>query len=140
MRKTINRLLVLCFAVTVMLALSSYTHHSSIGMDHDFEKPGRILHKYYRINLTGYGAILIGHGSQWRQHDSGKALEKFDLASSFLKPAETPAKRDTFWKGLGFWFVQSGSPAPMLWIGIPSWLPVLVLSILLFMYYKKRRK
>ena len=62
---------------------------------------------------------------------------KFDPASSVLKPAETPAERDTLWKRLGFWFVKSDTPAPMLWIGIPSWLPVFILFLLLLFYFKR---
>ena len=137
MRKTIGRLLILCFVITTLLSISSYTRHSSLGIDHDFEEQDRILHKYYRLNWTGYGSILIGYGSQWRNKDSGMAFEKFDPASSFLKPAETSAERDTLWKRLGFWFVKSDIPAPMLWLGIPSWLPVIILFLLLLFYFKR---
>ncbi len=137
MRKTIGRLLILCFVITTLLSISSYSHHSSLGIDHDFEQQDRILHKYYRLNWTGYGSILIGYGSQWKQKQVGKALEKFDLALSLLKPAETPADRNTIGKRLGFWFIKSESPTPMLWVGFPSWLPVLLLLLLLLVYFKR---
>ena len=127
--KTFKLLLTLALLITTLLSISSYTHHSSLGVDHDFEQQDRILHKYYRINWTGYGSILFGYGSQWRDKDT-KPLEKFDPASSFLKPAETPAQRNTLWKRMGFWFVSADHPAPMLWIGIPSWLPVLFLFLI----------
>lgn len=136
MRKTINLLLSLLLLVTALLSISSYTHHSSIGVDHDFEQQDRVLHKYYRVNWTGYGSILIGYGSQWRHKDVARPLEKFDLASSFLKPAEVPAERDSFWKRMGFWFVCSASPAPIFWIGVPGWLPVLFLTLLLLIYLR----
>ena len=138
MRKTIGRLLILCFVLTTMLSISSYTHHSSLGIDHDFEVQGRILHKYYRVNWTGYGSILVGYGSQWRLKESGRALEKFDLASSLLKPAERQVEWDTFWERIGFWFVESDTPTPMLWLGVPSWLPIIILFLLLLFYFKKK--
>ena len=137
MRKTIDLLLILLFLVTTLLSISSYTHHSSIGVDHDFEMQDRVLHKYYRVNWTGYGSILVGYGSQWRGKDANRPLEKFDLASSLLKPAEIPAERSSFWNKVGFWFVSSDSSAPMLWLGIPGWLPVLLLSILLLIYFRR---
>ena len=136
MQKTFNSVLIGLFLVTTLLWLSSYTHHSAIGVDHDLQKD-RILHKFYRINWTGHGSILVGYGSVWSIADDDKPLEWFDPASVFFKPVNKTLEKPTFWNRVGFWFVSSSSPRPTLWVGIPSWLPVLILVFILIIRLKR---
>ena len=131
MKRSLDILFCTAFIIVSFLWLSSYTHHSSVGIDHDIEKQDRILHMFYRVNWTGHGAILIGYGGVWRDVD-GKPLEKFDPAASFLRLAQKPLEKGSLWNRLGFWYVNSSTPRPTFWIGIPSYLPVLVLGLLLF--------
>lgn len=126
--------------VVTLLWLSSYTHHSSIGMDHDEVQQGRILHTFYRINWTGHGSILMGYGSAWKTLDPDRPLERFDPASSLLKPAKQPPVTHSFWNELGFWYIKSPSPRPTLWLGVPSYLPVMLLVLLLLISVRQLRK
>lgn len=141
MHKATNILIWGLLIITTVLWLTSYTRHTAIGIDHDFEKKDSILHKYYRINWTGHGSIWIGYGSIVRAYESSQILEKFDLAAAFFhhkyKPPEATNK--TLLNRLGFCFINAKNPKPVFWIGIPSWLPVLLLAFMLFLHKKYQK-
>ncbi|CAA6826824.1 MAG: Unknown protein [uncultured Thiotrichaceae bacterium] len=134
MHKASNILIRGLLVITTVLWLTSYTRHTAIGIDHDVEQQDRILHKYYRTNWTGHGSIWIGYGSLIKPDDSSQLLEKFDLAAAFFhrKYISLEGKSQTGWNKLGFWYINSSEPRPVFWIGIPSWLPVQLLVLLLF--------
>lgn len=138
LHKTTNIIITSLLSLTTLLWLSSYTHHTAIGIDHDFEQQDTVLHKYYRINWTGYGSIWIGYGSV-RKPNNAQPLEKFDLAAAFFHSQyKTPnLSTQTSWNRLGFWYINGEEPKPVFWIGIPSWLPVLILILLLFVSNRK---
>lgn len=140
MQKAFNVLLSGLLLLATLLWLSSYTHHSSIGIDHDFEKQDRILHKFYRVNWNGHGSILLGYGSVWKAVDKTKPLEKFDPASALLKPVKKPLESNFYWNSVGFWYINSPSPRPTFWIGIPSWLPVLGLALILIILLRSTKR
>ena len=124
--------------IFTILWISSYTHYTSLGIDHDIEREHQTLHVFARIRWTGHGSIWIGYGSQWKQADSITQLEKFDLAGVFFRRATQSLDAPSFWNRVGFWFIRSQSPQPTFWVGIPSWLPVLVLGWLLFWWLRPR--
>jgi len=109
----------------MVFCLSSYTHHSSIGIDHDVQTDSGILHYYYRVNLTGYGSVLVGYGSRMVRADQNRSLERFDPAGALFKPAQTRPEVKTVWNRLGFWCVNSSKPVSVFWVGVPGWLLVL---------------
>ena len=119
-----------------MLWLSSYTHHTGVGVDHDFEYEGKILRTYSRISWTGHGSIWVGYGSTWKESHPGLRPEQFDLAAVFFQRVNQQTDKllnaPSFWNEAGFWFIRGTVTKPTLWIGVPSWLPVLVLGGLLF--------
>ena len=131
MRKTYNIALYALLLLFTALWLSSYTHHSSIGIDHDQRTDSGVLYYYYRINWTGNGSIWAGYGSSQLSASQDRKLEKFDPASAFLKPAQPLPESATRLNRFGLWYINSSKSTPVFWIGIPSWLPVLVLLFLI---------
>ena len=114
-----------CLAVLTILWLSSYTHHTGIGIDHDFQRGDRMLRTYSRISWTGYGSLWLGYGSRWFEADEAVEPENFDLASVFFRRVTKTLVSPTHWNQLGFWYINVQQPKPAFWVGIPSWLPVL---------------
>ena len=121
------------------LWLSSYTHHSSIGIDHDKQIESGILKHYYRLNWTGHGSVWLGYASSKRSASSDQKLEKFDPASALLKPVKPLPDSATRWNRIGFWYINSSKPTPSFWIGIPSWLPILLPLFLIILSNRRRR-
>ena len=128
------------FALVTLLWLSSYTHHTGFGIDHDFEQENKVLHTFSRISWTGHGSIWLGYGSTLQDKSEKVVLEKFDIAAVFFKTVKKPlSSAVSFWNRLGFWYVNGQSPRSSLWIGVPSWLPVLLVSLLLYGCWRKAR-
>lgn len=123
--------------VLTCLWLSSYTHYTSFGVDHDLERGDRVLHVFGRIRWTGYGSFWVGYGSTWKARNAVEKLERFDPAAVFFRRATEPLSTASFWNRAGFWFIHASQPRPTLWIGVPSWLPVLLLGLLLFWGYSR---
>ena len=119
--------------------LSSYTHHSSIGIDHDVQTDSGVLNYYYRVNWTGYGSVVVGYGSRLVRDDASRPLERFDPAGALFKPPQTMPEAKTVWNRLGFWYVSGGKPKPLLWVGVPGLLLVLVLLACLFGVWRSTR-
>ena len=127
------------FVIVTLLWFSSYTHHSSIGLDHDIAVENHVEDHYYRINWTGHGSILIGYGISKKLRDRNVPLEKFDPAGVLLTPHKKPLPPShSIWNDLGFWLIQAPAARTAFWVGIPSWLPVLLLALLL-LYLRKSR-
>lgn len=130
-------IIVLLLVPSTILWLSSYTHHTGVGVDHDFEKDGEVTHTIYRLSWTGHGSIWVGYSNIEKKT---KTLEKFDPAAVFFKPTNKPLPASASqWNRAGFWYINSGAPKNALWIGIPSWLPVLALLLLLYLSVRGRK-
>ena len=117
-----------CFVVLTVLWLSSYTHHTGFGIDHDFQRGDRTLRTYSRISWTGYGSLWFGYGSRWLEAKEIVKPENFDLAAVFFRRVTKPLASPTHWSRLGFWYIHAQQPKPTFWVGIPSWLPVLAMG------------
>ncbi|PID45096.1 MAG: hypothetical protein CSB47_10090 [Proteobacteria bacterium] len=136
----INTLLTSLLIAVTFLWLSSYTHHTAFGVDRDVEQENRVLHMTYRISWTGHGSVWLGYTSVIRNKDEITPLEKFDLASAILKPVKTTlAPSASLGNRLGFWFIRQTTPKPVLWVGVPSWLPVLLVAGILLLYRRRAR-
>jgi len=132
MRKTLNILFSLALLGTTLMWLTSYTHYTSIGIDADTRENALIAHHYYRVRWPGNGSIWFGGGISQRASDPARPYEPFDLAASFLHAnPEKPTPRSTL-NRLGFWKQNSPSPNLQYWLGIPAWLPVLILGFIVF--------
>ena len=133
-----NTFLYMILLVLSALWLSSYTHHSSIGIDHDKQIESGILKHYYRLNWTGHGSVWLGYASSNRSASSDQKLEKFDPASALLKPVKPLPDSATRWNRIGFWCINSSKPTPSFWLGVPSWIPILLPLFLIIL--SNRRK
>lgn len=113
---------------TVMWMLS-YFYYSAIGIDDDRIRSNDILHSYYRIHWPGDGMMWLGRGSVSRPLNSQKPLETLDLAGVLFRPPSTKPKPfpETHWNHLGFWHTTRPEPAPHFWLGMPAWVPALLL-------------
>jgi len=139
MRIVYNAALYALLIVLAGLWISSYTHHSSIGIDHDKQLESDIIKYYYRLNWTGHGSVWLGYASSKRSANSDQKLEKLDPASALLKPVKPLPDSTTRWNRIGFWYINSSKPTPSFWIGIPSWLPILLpLSLIIFGNRRRR--
>lgn len=125
-------LLSIALFATTALWLSSYTHHTAIGIDHDYQKTEGVLHVFYRITWNGHGSLWVGYGSTWKNPNNTEKLEKFDPASVFFQSVDKPLGKVSFWRKIGFWYIHSTKPKPVFWIGVPAWLPVIFLIFLLW--------
>ncbi|MEZ5477135.1 MAG: hypothetical protein R3E95_06520 [Thiolinea sp.] len=54
-----------------LMWLSSYTHYTSLGLDHDRYRGQAVEHAYYRIHWNGHGEFWAGFGTQLRPQDYG---------------------------------------------------------------------
>jgi len=85
---------------------------------------------YWRVRWPGDGSLRLGGGAHYRPLESAP-VEAFDLGGVFFQPAQRAVPR-SFWNRLGFWWVDEegeGEGASFIWrrwIGIPSWLPLLL--------------
>ncbi|PWQ93952.1 hypothetical protein [Leucothrix arctica] len=134
-----NTVLYASLLVFTVLWLSSYTHHSAIGIDHDQQVESGVLHYYYRLNWTGHGSVWVGYGSHQTSANPNRKLEKLDPASALLKPVKPLPDSATVWNRLGFWYINSAKPTPIFWVGVPSWIPIL-LPLFLILLGKHRKR
>jgi len=129
-KKLLLSLLLLGFIGTAALWATSYTHYTSVGIDHDQhvnnEANKSILHSYYRVRWPGNGSIWFGGGQSKRPIDSPKPFEAFDLAATFLYPnpelpiIESAYNKAGFWlKSICPWLKSAGSRLKSLWIKRP---------------------
>ncbi len=140
MKKTITYLLSLKLILLTIMWLSSYTHYTSIGVDIDRKENSNITHKYYRVRWPGNGSIWLGGGNTQRASDPSKPFEPFDLAATFFYANPQRPEAKTTLNRWGFWYKSVQKPNQQMWIGIPSWLPVLIVILMLLNFKRKRAK
>ncbi len=139
MRKPLNILLSLTLIATTLMWFTSYTHYTSFGIDADTRQDGLITHHYYRVRWPGNGSIWFGGGISQRASDPTRPYEPFDLAASFLHPNPQKPEPRTMLNRIGFWKHTSPAPNLQYWLGIPAWLPVLMLGFIVFRLRKTWR-
>lgn len=143
-KKLLLSLLLLGFIGTAALWATSYTHYTSVGIDHDQhvnnEANKSILHSYYRVRWPGNGSIWFGGGQSKRPIDSPKPFEAFDLAATFLYPnPELPIIESAYNKA-GFWLKSIEKPSKQFWLGLPAWLPFVILGFLSLLLWRRLKK
>ncbi len=125
------------FGVTVMWA-TSYTHYTSVGIDHDQREEQQIKHSYYRLRWPGNGSISLGGGKSYRPLNSSKPFETLDLAATFLYPEPELPEVESIYNKAGFWYKSMIQPSRQFWLGVPAWLPVIILGFLSFVLWRRR--
>jgi hypothetical protein len=133
-RRRVERLVAGASALVVVLVLALWVvgcwRYTSIGIDRDRLDGGVVHTSYARIRWPGDGSLWFG-GGRFRTPAAGHTLEPFDLAATLFQPPRRVEPRSA-WNSLGFWRVQVDDAAAGTaesWIGVPGWLPALVLVI-----------
>ena len=118
-----------CIVLCVLYALVfpfSYSYLNSFGLDVEKKNGQDIIQTYYHIQWPGNGSFIIGFISRYKK-DLSKPFERYDFGAGFFQRLWV-ATIKSIWNKIGFWYIDNyGSKfIQQLWIGIPSWLPVLV--------------
>ena len=103
----------------------SYSYLNNLGLDEENKSGKDTIQTYYRIAWPGNGSFIIGFLSRYKI-DFSEPFERYDLGGSFFDRPWRPPVR-SIWNKVGFWYINNhGSNfIKQIWIGIPSWLPVL---------------
>lgn len=124
-----------CLAFLVMWAFS-YGFYTSFGLDTDREQEGAVRRTHHRIRWPGDGSFWLGAESFWMP--ASEPVDAFDLGGAFFRAPRRPQPRSS-WNRVGFWFIRQEHPRPLMpvpssvnagafWVGVPSWLPPLLLG------------
>lgn len=139
MTKLFHILLSFTFIVLAIFWLSSYAHYyNSIGIDSEQQKGETIDYHYYRFWWPGDGSLLMGRGITTQKYDASKQYDKFDLGAAFFRQQDKKLETKNSWNKIGFWYISPPAPIRQFWIGIPAWLPVLIIAGY-FWYIRKSR-
>ena len=130
----------ICIVISVLFALMfvfSYSYLNNLGLDEEKKNGQNIIQTFYRIQWPGNGSFLIGFISRYKQ-DFSEPFERYDLGGAFF---ERPWKEavQSIWNKTGFWYIndQGSKFLQEIWIGVPSWLPVLVFGGMAVVLRKK---
>ena len=125
--------------IFAMMFVLSYSYLNNFGLDEESKNGQNVIQTFYRIAWPGNGSFLIGLISRYKQ-DFSEPFERYDLGGAFF---ERPWKQavQSIWNKNGFWYIDDhgGNVIRQFWIGIPSWLPVLVFGGLAIFLRKKLR-
>ncbi|WP_245682412.1 hypothetical protein [Archangium gephyra] len=125
-----------CLAFLVMWPFSS-GFYTSFGLDTDRDEEGSVKRTHHRLRWPGDGSFWVGAESFWLP--ASEPVDAFDLGGTFFQAARRPRPRSS-WNRVGFWFIHEESLAPPVpltstahagafWVGVPSWLPPLLLGL-----------
>ena len=129
LKTLIDLLLAFMLLAATLMWLSSYTHYTSIGIDVDMRQDKQISHHYYRVRWPGNGSIWLGGGVSQRASDPDKPYEPFDLAATFLASNPEKPQATSMLNRFGFWYPKTSQ---QWWVGVPSFMPVLLLGFCFF--------
>ncbi len=120
------------------VACLSYRFYISCGIDLEKAQEKYTLFTYYRFRWPDNGSLWIGAVTHYQAATDGP-VEPFDLGGTWAYHTYQPPPR-SFWNRIGFWWItqpmrdletENRFPGPLwnFWIGMPSWLPGLMLGI-----------
>ena len=92
------------------MAVAGRISYTSIGVDLEAERQGKVLATFHRLRWPGDGSFWIGSAAYLRDPD-GKPLERFDLGALVFAPPRRPEPRSS-WNRLGFWWVDNVAEDP----------------------------
>jgi len=134
--------------VGVVLWLVGCYRYSSLGLDHNVSTAGAGLVTYYRLRWPGDGSLWLGLCSH-RVPSSQLSRYPLEPGGRLLATPVIPAASSP-WNKLGFWLVSDVDADPLgvlnwpdpvrsYWVGLPGWLPSLVLAGLWWRARRRRR-
>ncbi|WP_298610137.1 hypothetical protein [uncultured Thiothrix sp.] len=109
-----------------VMALSSYTRYSTLGIDNEQVFGEQVNYRYYRMWWPGNGALLIGWGESFQTYDPKRSYDVFDPAGTFFRSPHKQPQIQSSWNRIGFWWINSLNPR-QIWVGVPAILPALFL-------------
>ena len=132
------RLAALICLIYGVLFLTSYTYYTSVGFDFGWGAPfdGLLTETYVRARFPGNGSFWLG----WGQNQVEAQTGLIDLAATFFQPPKEPPA--SFWQRLGFWNlgVRIRPNFHYHFLGVPSWLPLIIMIAPLTAYRIKEMK
>ncbi|ATB29575.1 hypothetical protein [Melittangium boletus] len=122
-----------CLGFLVMWP-TSYGFYTSVGIDVDRHEEPAAIEAHVRFRWPGNGAFLMG-ADQFRLPPDRK-LVPLDLGAALFHAPRRPQPR-SIWNLRGFWLIHEEYPPTELpvrepekaaasWVGVPSWLPVVL--------------
>ncbi|WNG44364.1 hypothetical protein F0U60_09765 [Archangium minus] len=131
-----------------MMWATSYGFYTSVGIDTDRRAEPTAIEAHVRVRWPGNGAFLVG-ADQFRLPPD-QPLDVLDLGAAFFREPRRPAPRSV-WNRMGFWLIHEEFPPTQLpvrsperavatWLGVPSWLPVLLTGIWPFLAWRRERR
>lgn len=136
-----------CLAFLVMWPFS-YRFYTSFGIDMDGVEEGAVVRTHHRLRWPGDGSFWLGAEAFWLS--ASEPVDAFDLGGAFFRAPRVPPPRSA-WNRAGFWFIREEHPRPSvparssvnagaLWLGVPSWLPPLLLGLWPVLMWRRRRR
>jgi len=132
--------------VTAVLWLVGCFRYTSVGLDHNVSTGTDGLLAYYRLRWPGDGSVWIGRSSH---HVPRSQLSRYPFEpGGRLLAAPVVPRPSSPWNRAGFWLVTEvendplgvlnwPDPVQSQWIGVPGWLPAL---LLLGLAWRARRR
>lgn len=123
----------ICIVLCVLFALTfvlSYSYLNNMGLDEENKNGEEIIQTFYRIAWPGNGSFIVGFLARYKK-DFSEPFEHYDLGGSFFDRPWKPKVKSN-WNKIGFWYIDNHprNVIKQLWIGIPSWLPVVFFGVL----------
>lgn len=136
-----RRLIGISWVLLLLACVSSWLAgcwwYSSFGIDRDYIINQRIHTYYYRIRWPGDGSLWLGWGRFQTKLDTHPVLP-FDLGGRFFQEPRRPIPQDN-WNRWGFWWVDTSEKyQEQHWLGIPGWLPLLIVSLPATWWFRRR--
>ncbi|MCY1074324.1 hypothetical protein [Archangium lansingense] len=136
-----------CLAFLVMWPFS-YGFYTSFGIDMDRVQEGSRVRSHHRLRWPGDGSFWMGGEAFWLP--DSEPVDPFDLGGAFFQAPRRPKQRSA-WNKVGFWLFRGEHPKPTVpvqaatyarsfWVGVPSWLPPLLLGFWPVRRWVRRRR
>jgi hypothetical protein len=125
--------------VFLVLWLAGLGYYTSVGWDTERAVGGYVWQDYYRIRWPGNGGLWVGAGGHRRTLSRGP-VRPFDPASTFFDRPRWLPEAETAWNRFGWWWLEAPAVDPSdgpggarlvwgWWVGVPGWLPAVVLGL-----------
>jgi hypothetical protein len=132
----------------MVMWMTSYTHYTSVGVDSDRVVGDSVVQTHYRLRWPGNGSFFMGYDQYLKP--ASEPLELFDPGAALFQEPRRPAPQ-SWWNEVGFWSLSRRNPLAQVlpgvsvvpwssWLGIPSWVPVLLTAVLPAVWWRRRRQ
>ncbi|MEO7717254.1 MAG: hypothetical protein ABIY70_13725 [Capsulimonas sp.] len=135
-------------ALFLLFWLAGFGRYTSVGVDSDSVSGSSVVQRYYRARWIGDGSFWVGTGQYSFPKSAHYKLKPFDWGGRFFQRSPRLIAPRSAWNRIGFWRYEKhpaagGDPnlAPQeSWIAVPGWLPVLVMTVPIFLTIRKSRR